>query len=211
MKFKHLICLAILGFGTASGVVPVKPPQKPAKSNKRPPVGQFFIGKGNAGALSKIESLPTAAELESIAQKLSGRLRNVDPFGVPTFPREVDAAPVDAQTRNRPTDKITLNQALKTLRLTGISITNKEILIAGRHVFEGDVLMLSFKGEVFLAQVLQVGETQILFRDVKRQEAGTLPHTLIPHLELEPMQNRSQKGILEGKVTPIETIQSQQH
>ena len=111
----------------------------------------------------------------------------------------------------RRTEKVTLNQALKTLRLTGISLDKKELLIGGHTVREGDVMMLSFKNEIFLAQVLEMNAKRILFRDVKRKEAGVLTHSLLPHLEMEPMQSRSRREGLEGKVTPVEssTPQSQ--
>ncbi len=208
-----LFCLSLLALGLNSeAAVPAKSTAKPGKTSKpgkRPPQGQFFVGGNNVMGGEKFPNLPKASEIEAMAQKLGSRQRNVDPFGIATFPREPDAVASTPDAPVRATDKITLNQALRTLKLTGVSVPKKELLIGGRRVFEGDVIMLSFRDEIFLAQVLQVGATQILFRDVKRQEAGTLPHNLIPHLELEPIQSRAQKDNLEGKVTPIETLQSQ--
>ena len=190
------------GGAEAQAQATTTPARKPGTRAK-----ELFIGSDTAGAQFKSSILPTATDLESMAQKLNGRLRNVDPFGVSTFPRDAESLP-PSDAPVRPTERVTLNQALQTLRLTGINIATKEVLIAGRSVFEGDVMMLSFKNELFLAQILQVGPSQILFRDLKRQETGALPHTLLPHLEMEPMQNRTRKDSLEGKVTAIEPLTS---
>lgn len=202
-----LTTLLLLG-----SVVNAAAQKAPATSRKaapaKPRAKELFIGSSNASGALKIAILPTASDLETQAQKLSSRLRNVDPFGLSTFPREDEAVPAP-DAPERPTERITLNQALQTLRITGINLSTKEVLIGGRSIFEGDVMMLSFKNEVFLAQVQQIGTTQILFRDLKRQESGALPHTLLPHLELEPMQSRSRKDSLEGKVTAIEPLNSQ--
>jgi hypothetical protein len=165
----------------------------------------IFVGSGTAGWLPKTKStaLPTAAAIETTAQSLGSRLRNLDPFGLSTFPREEDKPASPAQVV-RAAERITLNQALQTLKVTGINLAKKEMLIGGQSVFQGDVMMLSFKNEVFLAQVLEVGATEIHFRDVNRLEAGVLPHTIMHRLNLESMQNRSRSNALQGKVTPMQ-------
>jgi hypothetical protein len=71
-------------------------------------------------------------------------------------------------------------------------------------------MVLSFKDQVFYAQVVDINGTQILFRDVKRHETGVLPHTLLPHLELEPLQKRAGLTGLEGRVSPMESTKSLQ-
>jgi|GEM_PF-1494385 len=197
-----LHCLAALACWLGAAVAQPAPPAKGT---------ELFVGIGTVGWLpkTKVSMLPTAAAIETLAQKLNSRLRNVDPFGLATFPRERDQTATPAEL-GRTADRVTLNQALQTLRVTGISLENKEFLISGRNVFEGDVVMLAFKNEVFLAQVVEVGATEIRFRDVKRQEAGALPHSLLPQLQMEPMQNRSAKDGLEGKVSPMETFKSPQ-
>ncbi|MDB6074029.1 MAG: hypothetical protein JWO89_1669 [Verrucomicrobiaceae bacterium] len=176
----------------------------PAEKKKLPPKrADLFVGNGSASWLPKTTILPSSGDVEILAAKLGSRLRNIDPFGLATFPREGEQ-PVNPAAPFRRTERITLNQALKTLKLTGISLDKKELLIGGHTVREGDVLMLSFKNEVFLAQIVEMNDTQILFRDVKRQEAGVLPHSLVPHLDMEPMQARSQREGLEGKVSLME-------
>jgi hypothetical protein len=178
----------------------------PAKKKPAPKRAELFIGNGTAQWLPKTQILPTAAQIETEARKLSSRLRNMDPFGLPTFPTEENLEPTTPQF-DRPAQRITLNQALQSLKVTGINLDKKEILFRGRNVFQGDVMVIAYRNEVFLAEVLDVGATQILFRDVKRLETGVLPHNLVPHLELEPV--RKHPG-LEGKVSPMESTKSLQ-
>jgi hypothetical protein len=196
-----LLCLCIPALAGVSGFAAT-----PAKDKPVPKRAQLFVGNGTAPWLPKTPLLPTAAQIEIEARKLSSRLRNMDPFGLPTFPTEESLEPTVPQF-DRPAQRITLNQALQSLKITGINLDKKEILFRGRNVFQGDVMVIAYKNEVFLAEVLDVGSTQILFRDVKRLETGVLPHTLVPHLELEPV--RKQPG-LEGKVSPMESTKSLQ-
>ncbi len=163
---------------------------------------ELFVGGGTASWLPKTSILPTASDIEASARKLSSRVRNMDPFGLPTFPREEDLKAPEIQVE-RGAERITLNQALQSLHVTGINLDKKEILFRGRNVFQGDVMVLSFKDQIFLAQLVEVGATEIQFRDLKRQETGVLPHSLVPHLELEPV--RTDRSGLEGKVTPMES------
>lgn len=179
----------------------------PGKKDGPPPKrAQLFMGNGTITWLPKSNILPSGADIETEARKLSSRLRNMDPFGLPTFPTEESQQPTEPQF-DRPAQRITLNQALQSLKVTGINLEKKEILFRGRNVFQGDVMVIAYRNEVFLAEVLQVSSTQILFRDVKRLETGVLPHTLVPHLELEVV--RKQPG-LEGKVSPMESTKSLQ-
>jgi hypothetical protein len=61
---------------------------------------------------------------------------------------------------------------------------------------------LAFKGEVFLAQVIEVGATQLHFRDLQRDETGVLKHDILPHLSIEPLQKIASQ--LESRMTPVE-------
>lgn len=175
-------------------------PARPADAVKR---GRLFLGRDSTGAawLPKTELLPSEQAMETGAQKLGARLRNIDPLGVPTFPRE-DDTPLFEEEPLRETPRITLNQALQTLRINGVSTGRKEFLIGGRNVFEGDVVELLFKGEVFQAQVVEVGYAELRFRDLIRGETGVLPHKLVPRLALEPLRRAA--PLLDGKAFPME-------
>lgn len=163
----------------------------------------LFAGNGTGSWLPKTEILPKADVIESQAQKLSTRLRNIDPFGLSTFPRE-DDSPIIEDDVYRATPKLTLNQALQTLKINGVNLQRKEFLIGGRQAAEGDVIELAFKGEVFQAQVLEVSETQLLFRDLQRDETGVLKHDIIPQLAIEPLQKVASK--FESRMTPVEPL-----
>lgn len=192
-----IVCLVLLaGLLTA---------QTPQATRKAPPPKrtELFVGNGSLSWLPKSAILPTALDLNTRAQKLGSRVRNMDPFALAMFPKE-EALQSPLADPSRPTERITLNQALQGLKLNGINLQKKEILMRGQNVFEGDVMMLSFRNEIFFAQIMEVSATQILFRDVKRQETGVLPHSIVPHLDLEPMKQRSGRGDLAGKVTPME-------
>jgi hypothetical protein len=153
--------------------------------------------------LPKTTILPKAEDIEAEAQKLSSRMRNMDPFGLSTFPRE-DSQPIFDEDSFRATQKITLNQALQTLRINGVNLKKKEFLIGGRNAQEGDVIELSFKGEVFQAEVLEVGASDILFRDIKRDESGVLRHEVVPNFKGEAIRNVASRA--EGRMTPIEPV-----
>lgn len=175
-------------------------PARAAVAGKR---GRLFLGSDSKGVawLPKTELLPNEQAMETGAQKLGARLRNIDPLGVPTFPRE-DDTPLFEEEPLRETPRVTLNQALQTLRLNGVSTGRKEFLIGGRNVFEGDVIELLFKGEVFQAQVVEVGYAELRFRDLIRGETGVLPHNLVPRLALEPLRRAA--PLLDGKAFPME-------
>jgi hypothetical protein len=203
-----MTCLVLTAWVGAHGSASSPAPQaaKKAAPAKRT---ELFTGYGTSTWLPKAPILPSAADIETNARRLSSRVRNMDPFALPTFPREEDLKAAVSQVE-RNAERVTLNQALQTLRVTGINLDKKEILFRGRNVYEGDVMVLSFKDELFLAQVLEVGATQITFRDLKRQESGVLPHTLIPNLELEPIKNRAGANSLQGRASLMETTQSLQ-
>ncbi len=192
------LCLPLLL--CAAVEVSAQAPARPAETAKR---GRLFLGSNSTGAgwLPKVELLPDEQAMETGAKKLGARLRNIDPLGVPTFPRE-DDTPLFEEESLRETPRITLNQALQTLRINGVSTGRKEFLIGGRNVFEGDVVELLFKGEVFQAQVVEVGYSELRFRDLIRGETGVLPHNLVPRLALEPLRRAA--PLLDGKAFPME-------
>lgn len=181
--------------------------QMPAGAKKAPPSKrtELFVGGSDLSWLPRTGFLPSAVDLQTRAQTMSSRVRNLDPFGLSTFPKEGDMEAPQSDL-SRPSERITLNQALKNLKVTGINLKKKEILMRGQNIFEGDVMMLSFRDEIFFAQITEVGATQIVFRDIKRQETGVLPHSLIPHLNVEPIQQRSGQGGLAGKATAMELL-----
>lgn len=176
-----------------------------AAATRKPPLPKrapLFFGNGSGvGGLPKSTMLPTTAEIEALGEKLSSRQRNMDPFGLSTFPRENDQPILEDETL-RITQRITLNQALQTLKINGVNLKRKEFLIGGRNAYEGDVIELAFKAEVFQAQVIEVSATQILFRNLQRDETGVLPISIIPHLDIEPLHNVASR--FESRMTPME-------
>lgn len=200
-----MLCIVML---FAAAVTPAlaqtKAAQTKAAEVKRAPL---FIGNGSASWLPRSELLPKAEEIEALAKKMGVRQRNMDPFGLSTFPRE-DDAPVITEDVYRATPKITLNQALQTLKINGVNLQRKEFLIGGRRAAEGDVIELAYKGEVFRAQVMEVGATQLHFHDIERDESGVLKHDILPHLSIEPLQKIASQ--MEGRMTPMEPTQPAQ-
>jgi hypothetical protein len=192
-SLSSLLILTLAAAVVANGAPPAKTPHAPAK---KPP----FVG-GEAPWLPKVKCLPTAAVIEAAAQKLSSRARALDPFSVSTFPREEDK-PQEGENDSRPTLRITLNQALQTLKLNGVNLTQKEFLIGGRNVYEGDVVELSYKNEIFQALCVEINATEIVFRDLQRGDVGIMPHNMIPKLQLEPM--RKVASSLEPRWAPME-------
>lgn len=193
-----LLSLMAVCFSLASALAQTQPSKPKAPAPKRAPL---FVGSGTASWLPRSDLLPNAETIEAEAKKLGVRKRNMDPFGLSTFPRE-DDAPVISEDIYRATPKITLNQALQTLKINGVNLQRKEILIGGRQAAEGDVVELAFKGEVFLAQVTEVGAAQLLFRDLQRNETGVLRHDILPQLTIEPLQKIASQ--FESRMTPVE-------
>lgn len=195
----------ILALNAVLAAVPLQAQTAPSEAPKKPakPVVRqaLFVGLGAVSWLPDSKLLPRAEEIEKRASKLSSRLRNQDPFGLSTFPRE-DDAPVVEEDVYRETPRVTLNHALQTLKVNGVNLHRKEFLIGGRAAGEGDVLELAFKGEIFQAQVIEISATQVLFRDLKRDETGILQHQVIPQLRIQPMQKIASQ--LESRMIPIE-------
>lgn len=169
---------------------------------------ELFVGNGSVNWLPQSNLIPAAREIDNRAQKLGARQRNMGPFGLRMFPVEDEAAPAATHIA-RGADRVTLNQALQTLRINGINLDRREFLIGARNVFEGDALEVFFKGEVFVAEVVEIAPMQIVFRDHARRETGVLAHNLVQHLALEPIRNRPSGGALEGKLSPMEPIKNQ--
>lgn len=193
-----LLTTAILA-ATLAAAPPAAPSAKPPPAARKP--FQFF-GQDTYKWVPQVKNLPAARDVEQMGRKLSSRVRNQDPFGIATFPREDSALPSMVEESNRPTPKVTLNQALQSLKLNAINLGTKEFLIGGRSVYEGDVMELAFQKEIFQALVVEVGATEIRFRDLQRDETGVLTHTLIPNLPLEPL--RQKVSSLETRMAPVE-------
>jgi hypothetical protein len=192
-----MACIALASAEAQTKPAAAKP--KPAAIKRAP----LFVGNGTASWLPRTELLPDAATIEALAEKLGVRQRNMDPFGLSTFPRE-DDAPVITEDIFRATPKITLNQALQTLKINGVNLPRKEFLIGGRQAAEGDVIELAFKGEVFLAQVTEVSAAELHFRDLQRNETGVLKHDILPQLNIEPLQKIASQ--FESRMTPVEPV-----
>lgn len=199
---KSIIIAASAVLITSAGVLNAQTASKTAKVAS-PQRQNLFVGSDTPGLLPLNKITPTAAELEIAAQKLSGRLRNQDPFDLATFPSQEAAQPLLDDELPRATVRITLNQALQTLKINGVNLVGKEFLIGGRNALEGDVIELSFKGELFQAEVMEVTASQIVFRDLQRNESGVLSHKAVPNLSIEPMKSRTSPLI--DKMTPMET------
>jgi hypothetical protein len=195
-----LVFVLAMAAGAAGAGAGAAPPAKPGQKEKADPKKPLFLGSDNAKWLPNT-NLPTADNVAKLAEKLSSRLRNVDPFGVATFPTD-EVVQILEEDPSRPTPRITLNQALQTLKLNGANLSTKEFLIGGRGVFEGDLIELSYKGELFRARVVEVGPVEIVFLDEIRTETGILPHNLIPQLPLEPLTTSAPS--LEKHLVPME-------
>jgi hypothetical protein len=179
--------------------------EAPSSSKKLQPPSraELFVGNGSAAWLPQTTSLPNAREIDNRAQKLGARQRNLEPFGLRMFPVD-EQTPAVSSNIARAADRVTLNQALQTLRITGINLDKREFLIGARNVFIGDALELSFKGEVFLAEVVEVGPVQIVFRDNARQETGVMSHHLVQRFALEPLRSKPRDTALQHLLTPME-------
>ncbi|WP_009958490.1 hypothetical protein [Verrucomicrobium spinosum] len=199
MKFPRLLTAVALATAatTLGAPAPKAPVSKPAEKAK-----PLFFGIDTAPWLPKAPSLPKAGDVEVLAQRLSSRVRNLDPFGVPTFPREDTLPLIVEEDPARPTPKLTLNQALQTLKLNAVNLDTREFIIGARSVFEGDVIELSFRGELFRALVVEVGATAVVFRDIDRAETGLMPHSMVRNLRLEPMQTTASR--LDAHLAPLE-------
>ena len=194
------VLVAIITILAGSGILAAQPAARAGKASQaRKPL---FFG-GERVLTGAAELLPTAAQIETLAEKLSSRQRNVDPFGLAIFPREENQPIVEDDFIARLTPKITLNQALQTLKINGVNLKQKEFLLGGRNACEGDVIELAYKAEIFQAQVLEVGPDEILFRDLKRNETGVLRHSIISQLEMEPLHDVASR--FESRMTPMET------
>ncbi len=174
------------------------PAASPAKQQSA-----LFIGGDTAGFLPPNKIVPTATELEKIAEKITSRLRNQDPFGLATYPTD-ELKPVIEDLEPRATVKLTLNQALQTLKLNGVNLGRQEILIGGRNAYVGDVVEIAYRGQIFQAQVLEISAAQIVFLDLERNEKGVFAHKAVPNLALEPIKGTATQ--LLDRLIPVEPV-----
>ncbi len=180
-----------------------------AGAPQRPTV-ELFFGRSQASWLSSLKTglVPaTGAELERRAAGQALRQRNQDVFGLRMYPRE--ESPVVAADAQAPVvrtiERVTLNEALQTLTPNGVNLGRRELMLDGQTARVGDALHLTYKGQTFLAEILEVGLTAIRFRDVKRRENGVLPHTCVPLFAPEKLTRRGvDPDRLPGKVRPME-------
>lgn len=200
---RHVPLAIFVVIGFAMAMVPNLRAQTPAEKPSKP----LFIGKDTVTWLPKSASIPDAPEIEKKAEKLGSRARNVDPFGVPTFPTEEDALPEEEENSSRPTPKVTLNQALGTLKVNGVNLSRKAFLLGGRNVYEGDMIELAFRDQLFKALVMEVGASNIVFHDFDRKEDGVIPHSIVRQLELQPVPQAD--APLKARMTPMEPFSPQ--
>lgn len=197
-KLAFTLLLAMTTFSAYSQAPDRSSTTEPKRTN-------LFVGNDTSGLMPINTILPKAADIESAAEKLSSRLRNQDPFGLETYPTD-EVKPIVEDIEPRATARVTLNQALQTLKINGVNLAQREILIGGRNAFVGDVLELSFRDQLFQAQLIEVGASQIIFHDIQRKETGVLQHSVVPNLLIEPM--REAASPLVDKMTPIEATTS---
>ena len=196
MRGFYLLFAIVCGHAATMQAFDKSPAASPAKQQKA-----LFIGGDTAGFLPPNKIVPTSTELEKIAEKLTSRLRNQDPFDLATYPTN-ELKPVTEDLEPRATVKLTLNQALQTLKLNGVNLGRQEILIGGRNAYVGDVVEIAYKGQVFQAQVLEIGATQVTFLDLERNEKGIFAHRAVPNLALEPINKAASQ--LFDKLIPVE-------
>jgi len=198
---------AVGGAPMASGqAVGGRPPAAPAA-----PTVELFFGLDQATWLPRLTTggvVPRAGvDLEKRAAASAFRQRNQDVFGLRMYPREEVVVPREEQTPRvaRTIERVTLNEALQTLTPNGVNLARREMLLGGRTARVGDALHLTYKGQTFLAEILEVGLTEIRFRDVKRRENGVLPHECVPLFAPEKLtRRRLDPERLPGKVSPME-------
>ena len=202
-----VLVASIFGASTAAG----QAVDRAGAGAPRQPTVELFFGRSQAPWLASLTTglVPaTGAELEQRAAAQALRQRNQDVFGLRMYPREespVVAASDQAPAVARTIERVTLNEALQTLTPNGVNLARRELMLDGQTAQVGDALHLTYKGQTFLAEILEVGLTEIRFRDVKRRENGVLPHACVPLFAPEKLTRRgTDPDRLPGKVRPME-------
>jgi hypothetical protein len=197
-RLLSILCLMAIG----SGALPAQTPQ-PRDLSK------IFMGASDAPWLPKTKgrTLPNLEVIEQRARKLAARQRNLDAFALPVFPREPAPKKTDKKPQlQREAERITLNEALQTLRISAINLRRGEFLINGHEVGRGDTLVLGYKGLTFEAVVSEVGPQEIRFKEQQSGETGVLPHRVLPRFVPQAVAPQATQGLLQGHATPIPPI-----
>ncbi len=155
-------------------------------------------------------SATRASQIEDMVKFLGSRKRNVDPFGLSMYPREKPVPGEEPKdTKNQPerlADTVKLNEALRSIKVSLINPSNKEFVVQGRIIYEGDFVILQYRSEVFVAKVMQVTASKILLRDPKRNENGEILLSIIPEIHVEPLN--SAKAKLDSYALPMEPLKN---
>ena len=157
----------------------------------------------------QLSSRYSADDKLTAAKNLGSKVRSIDPFGLPTYPKAAEEKPSDvlesAPSAAEP-ERITLGHALRTIRINGINLDNGEVLIGSRNMFEGDTAEILYQGQVFMAELTEVSGYRLVFVDTKTKEEFSKALSLLPAPNFEPSKKLDSKLNLQNSARHLESV-----
>lgn len=157
----------------------------------------------------QLSSKYTPDDKLAATKNLGSKLRSIDPFGLPTYPKAAEEKPADVIETNPNTtepERITLGHALRTIRINGINLDRAEVLIGSRNMFEGDTAEILYQGQVFMAELTEVSGYRLVFVDTKTKEEFSKALTLLPAPNFEPSKKLDSKLNLQNRARHLESV-----
>lgn len=189
---------------------PADSPQGAAKA-EAPPLENVVLSKEQLKAVAlKLSSRYTKIEKEEASKALTSKLRSIDPFGLPTYPKPKEDKPEDViespTTTSSEPERITLGHALRTIKINGINLERAEVLMGSRNMYEGDIAEILYKGQTFMAELTEVSGYRLVFIDTKTKEEFTKTLSMLPAPNFEPSKKLDSKLSLQEKARQLESI-----
>lgn len=115
--------------------------------------------------------------------RLSTTTRTRDPFGIGmTEDIEVKALAKELPNELKAVAVPTLDDALRSLRISGVDAEKRQAFVGARPLYEGETLTVRHKGASFSARILQVTARSIIWEDVKTGVRSIVRLSLIPNI-----------------------------
>ncbi len=206
--------VALLSCGVSLAVAQDSSSVDPAKSSTPAPVDgapvKAVLTKDQLKAISiQLSSRYTPDEKETVAKNLGSKVRSIDPFGLPSYPKAAEEKPsdiIESTPNTAEPERITLGHALRTIKINGINLDRAEVLMGSRNMFEGDTAEILYKGQVFMAELTEVSGYRLVFVDTKTKEEFSKALSLLPAPNFEASKKLDSRLNLQNSARHLESV-----
>lgn len=210
-SFRMLAVLMSCGCSLAvAQEIPADTAKTPAADPSAAAPEKVVLTKDQLKAIAvQLSSKYTPEEKEIGAKNLASKVRSIDPFGLPTYPKaeeEKASDVIESAPKSAEPERITLGHALRTIKINGINLDRAEVLIGSRNMFEGDTAEILYKGQVFMAELTEVSGYRLVFVDMKTKEEFSKALSLLPAPNFEASKKLDSRLNLQNRARNLESV-----